>query len=78
MIGGNSDKALSRVAAYGDGWYGFNLSAADTPGRLTALARECHHHGRALADPGAAAAWVAAQAADWLTPDHRDECSTPP
>jgi probable F420-dependent oxidoreductase len=105
VMGGNSDKALSRVAAYGDGWYGFNLSPANTPERLTALARQCHHHGRVLtdltvavavtdaspallpdlaaagvtelvivgsppADPDAAATWVAAQAAGWLTPYH--------
>ena len=26
LVGGNSDRALDRVVAYGDGWYGFNLS----------------------------------------------------
>ena len=26
VLGGNSDAALRRVAAWGDGWYGFNLA----------------------------------------------------
>ena len=29
MLGGNSDVALGRVAAWGDGWYGFNLDGVD-------------------------------------------------
>ncbi|HEY5787422.1 MAG TPA: LLM class F420-dependent oxidoreductase [Microlunatus sp.] len=28
IVGGNSDSALRRVAAWGDGWYGFNLDGA--------------------------------------------------
>ena len=29
VLGGNSDAALRRVAAWGDGWYGFNLDSVD-------------------------------------------------
>ena len=29
VVGGNSDAALRRVAAWGDGWYGFNLGGID-------------------------------------------------
>jgi probable F420-dependent oxidoreductase len=50
VIGGNSDRALSRAAAFGDGWYGFNLPAAAAPERLTALARQCHRNNRRLND----------------------------
>lgn len=46
VLGGNSDAALDRVAAYGDGWYGFNLSKDETAGRLAALWSRCHHYGR--------------------------------
>jgi len=31
VIGGNSDAALRRVAACGDGWYGFNVEIDDVP-----------------------------------------------
>jgi probable F420-dependent oxidoreductase len=41
VLGGNSDAALGRVAAFGDGWYGFNLPAAAVAGRVTALAGQC-------------------------------------
>jgi probable F420-dependent oxidoreductase len=34
VLGGNSDAALRRVAAWGDGWYGFNLDGV-------AAVREC-------------------------------------
>src|SRR6185503_18765737 len=30
VLGGNSDTALRRIAAWGDGWYGFNLDSVDT------------------------------------------------
>jgi probable F420-dependent oxidoreductase len=46
MLGGNSDAALDRVVAYGDGWYGFNLARADVPERLDALAARCRRAGR--------------------------------
>src|SRR5580704_18470444 len=38
VVGGNSDAALARVAAFGDGWYGFNLPAAAVAERLGVLA----------------------------------------
>jgi probable F420-dependent oxidoreductase len=47
VVGGNSDAALRRVAAWGDGWYGFNL--ADVPAvaeRITYLHRQCGERGR--------------------------------
>ena len=45
--GGNSDAALRRVAAFGDGWYGFNLPAAAVAERLGALAGYCRRCRRA-------------------------------
>ena len=47
VLGGNSDAALDRVVAYGDGWYGFNLSIDEIPDRLEALATRCEQMGRA-------------------------------
>lgn len=51
IVGGNSDAALRRVAAWADGWYGFNLrdtpDVAATMTRLTAL---CDAAGRDPAD----------------------------
>jgi alkanesulfonate monooxygenase SsuD/methylene tetrahydromethanopterin reductase-like flavin-dependent oxidoreductase (luciferase family) len=41
VLGGNSDGALRRVARYGDGWYGSNLSSAELPERLEALRSAC-------------------------------------
>jgi probable F420-dependent oxidoreductase len=46
VVGGNSDAALARAAAFGDGWYGFNLPAAAVPERVAALAVQCERHGR--------------------------------
>jgi probable F420-dependent oxidoreductase len=46
VVGGNSDAALRRVAAFGDGWYGFNVEAAAVDGRLAVLAEHCRAHGR--------------------------------
>ena len=50
VLGGNSDAALRRAAAWGDGWYGFNLAdveeAADHASVLRSL---CRAAGR---DPG--------------------------
>ena len=46
FLGGNSDPALARVAAYGDGWYGFNLAGDEVPGRLDVLADRCRQAGR--------------------------------
>ena len=50
IIGGTTDAALGRVAEFGDGWYGFNLPAAEVPGRLRVLAEQCDRHGRQLCD----------------------------
>jgi probable F420-dependent oxidoreductase len=50
VIGGTSDAALRRVAALGDGWYGFNLAAEDVPDRLGVLAEYCDDHGRDIRD----------------------------
>ncbi len=61
VVGGNGDAALARVAAFGDGWYGFNLPAAAVAERVAALAEQCRLRGRdpreltvavALADGG--------------------------
>jgi probable F420-dependent oxidoreductase len=44
VLGGNSDAALRRAAAWGDGWYGFNVddvpAAAERIATLHALCRE--------------------------------------
>ena len=50
VVGGNSDAALRRVAAFGDGWYGFNLTAAETAERIGVLAELCHRRGRSTRD----------------------------
>ena len=61
VVGGNGDAALARVAAFGDGWYGFNVPAAAVAERVAALAEQCRLRGRdpreltvavALADGG--------------------------
>ncbi|BBX99740.1 LLM class F420-dependent oxidoreductase [Mycobacterium seoulense] len=64
VLGGNSDSALRRVAAWGDGWYGFNLDGAEAVrDRVTTLERLCADSGRdraqlrlsaALREPGVA------------------------
>ncbi|MEO6826723.1 MAG: TIGR03619 family F420-dependent LLM class oxidoreductase [Microbacteriaceae bacterium] len=46
ILGGTSDAALDRVAEYGDGWYGFNVSVADLPERIRVLASCCERRGR--------------------------------
>jgi probable F420-dependent oxidoreductase len=46
FLGGNSDRALARVAAYGDGWYGFNLARAEVAERMGTLAEACREEGR--------------------------------
>ncbi len=50
IVGGTTDAALGRVAEFGDGWYGFNLSAAEVPDRLQVLADQCGRRGRQLRD----------------------------
>src|SRR5262249_13571345 len=47
MLGGNSDSALRRVAAIGDGWYGFYLkSVADVAERVGFLEARCRDTAR--------------------------------
>ena len=48
IVGGTTDAALARVAAFGDGWYGFNLPAVATAERLQVLAEACAQQGRDL------------------------------
>ena len=50
VVGGNSDAALARVAAFGDGWYGFNVPAETVAERVAALAQQCERHERSLRD----------------------------
>jgi probable F420-dependent oxidoreductase len=50
VIGGNSDAALRRVAAYGDGWYGFNIEIDDVRDRLAMLREQCRRNGRKLSE----------------------------
>ena len=46
VIGGTSEAALERVAAFGDGWYGFNLPTAAVGERIGLLAQQCRRHRR--------------------------------
>ena len=47
VLGGNSDVALRRVAAWGDGWYGFNLESVDAVAESIAYIRDqCGQRGR--------------------------------
>jgi probable F420-dependent oxidoreductase len=51
VLGGNSDTALRRVAAWGDGWYGFNLDGtADVAERVDYLTGRCREAGRDPSD----------------------------
>jgi probable F420-dependent oxidoreductase len=51
MVGGNSDSALRRVAAWADGWYGFNLDGvAAVRERIGMLDRLCGASGRDRAE----------------------------
>jgi probable F420-dependent oxidoreductase len=51
IFGGNSDAALARVAAHGDGWYGFNLSGvAGVREHITRLREHCKRAGRDLSE----------------------------
>jgi probable F420-dependent oxidoreductase len=47
IVGGNADSARRRVAAWGDGWYGFNLDGvAEVAERLETLRTICTEAGR--------------------------------
>jgi len=51
VLGGNSDVALRRVAAWGDGWYGFNLAGvAAVRERVGVLKGLCGQAGRDIAE----------------------------
>jgi probable F420-dependent oxidoreductase len=51
VLGGNSDSALRRVAAWADGWYGFNLdSVAHVADRLDFLRTAARAAGRDVGD----------------------------
>jgi len=51
VLGGNSDAALRRVVAWGDGWYGFNLDGVDEVAeRLEFLRGLCADSGRDRAE----------------------------
>jgi probable F420-dependent oxidoreductase len=51
VVGGNSDAALRRVAAWGDGWYGFNLDGVAAVGDCVGrLGRLCAESGRDRAE----------------------------
>lgn len=65
LVGGNSDRALRRVAAWGDGWYGFNLDTVSTVrDRLDLLTRFCTDTGRDITDLHLAVALRTATRAD--------------
>jgi alkanesulfonate monooxygenase SsuD/methylene tetrahydromethanopterin reductase-like flavin-dependent oxidoreductase (luciferase family) len=65
MLGGNSDAALRRVAAWGDGWYGFNLDNVDAVrARMTRLEELCAEAGRDRAELTVAVAMRAPDPAD--------------
>jgi probable F420-dependent oxidoreductase len=64
VLGGNSDRALERVATYGDGWYGFNVPLDELGGRLETLRACCERRGRPASALRIAVALVDAVPAD--------------
>ena len=51
VLGGNSDPALDRVAAFGNGWYGFALDGvAASPNACRTLRTRCDDVGRDITD----------------------------
>jgi len=52
ILGGNGDKALDRVAACADGWYGFNVAADSVADRIAVLADSARRRGRPSGPPG--------------------------
>jgi probable F420-dependent oxidoreductase len=65
VLGGNSDPALRRVAAWADGWYGFNLDGvAAVRERIDTLEQLCAESGRDRAELRLSVALVSAQVGD--------------
>jgi probable F420-dependent oxidoreductase len=64
VLGGNGDRALDRVAAYGDGWYGFNVTPDALADRLAFLRARCKARGRSTDDLFVAVALTGATPAD--------------
>jgi probable F420-dependent oxidoreductase len=65
VIGGNSDAALRRVAATGDGWYGFNIAGVDAVReRIATLEKLCHESGRGIGQLDLAVAVQGAEPGD--------------
>ena len=65
MAGGNSDPALRRVAAWADGWYGFNLDGiAAVRASIDKLELLCAKSGRDRAELRLAVALVRPQVRD--------------
>lgn len=65
VLGGNSDPALRRVAAWADGWYGFNLDGvAAVRERIDTLEQLCALSGRDRAELRLSVALVSAQVGD--------------
>jgi probable F420-dependent oxidoreductase len=68
VLGGNSDAALRRVVAWGDGWYGFNLvDVAAVAERVELIQRLCRDAGRDRDDLRLAVALRNVQPADVTT-----------
>ena len=68
VFGGNSDTALRRIAAHGDGWYGFNLSGIDeVADRIGVLREYCHSAERPLDALDLAVAVIGSEPADLPT-----------
>jgi probable F420-dependent oxidoreductase len=67
FVGGNSTAALGRVASFGDGWYGYNLSLAEAADRVMELHRRCRERGR---DPHSIEVVIAPTDGG---PEHRDQ-----
>jgi probable F420-dependent oxidoreductase len=64
VFGGNGDRALRRVAAHSDGWYGFNVSLDELPGRLAFLRSACAEARRTNASVDTAVALTGAEPGD--------------
>ena len=66
VVGGNSDPALRRVVAWGDGWYGFNVDGvAAVRERVAKLEELCAESGRDRAELRLAVALVNPQVGDF-------------